>query len=128
MTIMRKLIVNADDFGLSPGVNHGVIQAHERGIVTAASLMVRGRSVAQAVAYANTRHDLSLGIHFDYGEWIYENDSWRPVYELVPADARLVKQEALAQLNIFMRIHRPSTTSNAPSSWTHCAIRGLERL
>jgi len=31
----RRLIVNADDFGISPGVNAGIIEAHERGIVRA---------------------------------------------------------------------------------------------
>ena len=37
----RHLIVNADDFGYSRGVNRGIIEAHERGIVTSASLMVK---------------------------------------------------------------------------------------
>ena len=37
----RYLIVNADDFGLSEGVNRGIVRAHEGGIVTSASLMVR---------------------------------------------------------------------------------------
>jgi len=41
MSDRRYLIVNADDFGQSPGVNRGIIQAHEHGIVTSASLMVR---------------------------------------------------------------------------------------
>ena len=40
MDSKRFLIVNADDFGLSEGVNRGIIEAHERGIVTSASLMV----------------------------------------------------------------------------------------
>ena len=48
----RLLIVNADDFGLSPGVNAGVIKAHEHGIVTSASLMVRWPPRDEAAAYA----------------------------------------------------------------------------
>ena len=39
----RAVIVNADDFGQSAGINRGVIEAHERGVVTSASLMVAGR-------------------------------------------------------------------------------------
>ena len=38
--IRRRLIVNADDFGLSPSVNEAVIRAHREGILTTASLMV----------------------------------------------------------------------------------------
>ena len=37
----RHLIVNADDFGQSAGINRGIIEAHEHGIVTSTSLMVR---------------------------------------------------------------------------------------
>lgn len=48
------MIVNADDFGLSPGVNRGIIQAHEHGIVTSASLMVRRAAAYQAAQYART--------------------------------------------------------------------------
>ena len=43
-------IVNADDFGRSPGVNWGIIEAHGGGIVTSASLMVRWRPAAAKVA------------------------------------------------------------------------------
>ena len=40
-TAERYLVVNADDFGRSEGVNRGILRAHERGIVTSTSLMVR---------------------------------------------------------------------------------------
>jgi len=46
----RYLIVNADDFGQSQGVNRGVIAAHEHGIVTSASLMVRWPAAIEAAA------------------------------------------------------------------------------
>ena len=52
----RRLIVNADDFGRTDGVNRGIITAHERGIVTAATLMVRWPAAVRAGAYA--RHPL----------------------------------------------------------------------
>ena len=48
----RALIVNADDFGLSPGVNAGVARTHEQGILTSASLMVRQPAADEAAAYA----------------------------------------------------------------------------
>jgi hypothetical protein len=48
MTAARYLIVNADDFGQSPGVNRGIIQGFDQGIVTSASLMVRWPAAAPA--------------------------------------------------------------------------------
>lgn len=81
----RGLIVNADDFGQSLAVNRGVVEAHERGIVTSASLMVRWPAAAEAAAYARQHPDLSLGLHVDLGEWAYR-DGWSPVYEVVPTD------------------------------------------
>ena len=61
--IMNHLIVNADDFGYSFGINKGIIKAHKNGIVTSTSLMVDGIAANEAsnlVEYP----DLSLGLHF----------------------------------------------------------------
>src|SRR6516225_220913 len=80
----RSLIVNADDFGQSPGVNRGIIEAHERGIVTSASLMVRWPAARAAASYARRHLKLSVGLHFDFAEWACENGNWRPLYEVVP--------------------------------------------
>jgi hypothetical protein len=78
---LRHLIVNADDFGQSVGVNRGIIEAHERGIVTSASLMVRWPSAQEAAAYARSHTSLSLGLHFDFGEWRYRDGNWWKLYE-----------------------------------------------
>src|SRR5438034_11679377 len=80
----RYLIVNADDFGQSAGVNRGIIEAHKAGIVTSASLMVCWPAAVQAAAYARKHPALSLGLHFDFGEWIYHQDNWDNVYEVEP--------------------------------------------
>lgn len=65
----KYLIVNADDFGASTGVNQGIIAAHSRGIVTSASLMVTGRAAAEAVARSHDYPALSVGLHWDvWGE------------------------------------------------------------
>lgn len=61
----RRLIVNADDFGASAGVNRGVVEAFDRGIVTSASVMVTMPAAARAVDLARSRPGLSLGIHVD---------------------------------------------------------------
>jgi chitin disaccharide deacetylase len=61
---MRRLIVNADDFGLSAGVTEGIVEAHERGIVTSTSLMVDAPAAADAVTAAREHPRLSVGLHF----------------------------------------------------------------
>jgi chitin disaccharide deacetylase len=59
----RRLIVNADDFGRSPSINRAVIQAHQRGILTTASLMVNGDAAEEAVALAHEHPCLGVGLH-----------------------------------------------------------------
>jgi predicted glycoside hydrolase/deacetylase ChbG (UPF0249 family) len=61
---LQKLIVNADDFGLSPAINRGIIKAHDIGIVTAASLAVTGNSFPDAVRSIKEHPSLDVGIHF----------------------------------------------------------------
>ncbi|HEX6386403.1 MAG TPA: ChbG/HpnK family deacetylase [Anaerolineae bacterium] len=102
---MRYLIVNADDFGLSPGVNQGIIEAHERGIVTSASLMVRWPAAAEAAAYSRAHPEISLGLHVDLGEWAYHEGNWVPVYEVVSlTDIRAIMAEVTRQVTIFRRL------------------------
>jgi predicted glycoside hydrolase/deacetylase ChbG (UPF0249 family) len=63
---MRKyLIINADDFGASMGVNRGIFESHTRGVVTSTSLMVTGRAACEAVAISRDCPGLSLGLHWD---------------------------------------------------------------
>lgn len=59
----RRLIVSADDFGLSPGVNQGIVQAHLHGLLTNASAMVNGVAFAQAVELAKQHPRLGVGLH-----------------------------------------------------------------
>jgi predicted glycoside hydrolase/deacetylase ChbG (UPF0249 family) len=105
MDSKRSLIVNADDFGLSEGVNRGIIEAHERGIVTSASLMVLQPAAASAAAYSREHARLSLGLHLDLGEWAYDGEAWVPVYGVVPLDdPAVVAGELERQLGIFRRL------------------------
>jgi len=60
---VRRLIVNADDFGLTPGVNRAIVEAHSRGIVTSSTLMANGPAFDDAVRKAQTVRDLGIGCH-----------------------------------------------------------------
>lgn len=111
MNNARTLIVNADDFGLSAGINRGVAEAHERGVVTSASLMVRWPAAPSAVALAKRWSGASIGLHVDLAEWAYRDGTWRPAYERVPVgDANAVAAEIDAQLNAFVALVGRSPT------------------
>lgn len=60
---MRRLIVNADDFGFTSGVNRAIFEAHARGIVTSSTLIAGGRAFAEAVQLSKTATELSVGCH-----------------------------------------------------------------
>jgi len=60
---VRRLIVNADDFGFTAGINRAIAEAHTRGIVTSSTLMANGRAFADAVRLAATVPRLSVGCH-----------------------------------------------------------------
>ena len=98
----KYLIVNADDFGQSPGVNRGIIEAHERGIVTSASLMTRWLAAGEAALYAKQHPELSVGLHFDLGEWRYQAGDWVSVYSVAPLEDKVaVERELFRQLEVF---------------------------
>jgi len=63
---VRRLIVNADDFGLTAGVNRAIAEAHQRGIVTSATLMANSQAFTEAVETAKSfgaADRLGVGCH-----------------------------------------------------------------
>ncbi|MFL5328621.1 MAG: carbohydrate deacetylase [Gemmataceae bacterium] len=102
---MRYLIVNADDFGRTDGINRGIISAHERGIVTSASLMVRWPAAVEAAQYARHNPRLSVGLHLDLGEWIFRDGTWVEQYQVVSCDDPVtVAAEIHRQLATFREL------------------------
>jgi predicted glycoside hydrolase/deacetylase ChbG (UPF0249 family) len=107
----RQLIVNADDFGQSYGINRGIYVAIERGIVTSVSLMVRWPAAEAVVELMRRWQHVSVGLHVDLGEWRLQNGSWVAVYEVEPADDHdAVAAEVERQLAAFRRL-----TGNDPT-------------
>jgi hopanoid biosynthesis associated protein HpnK len=60
---MRRLIVNGDDFGLTSGVNAGILDAHERGILTSASVFANAPATEEALQIARRTTTLGVGCH-----------------------------------------------------------------
>jgi predicted glycoside hydrolase/deacetylase ChbG (UPF0249 family) len=60
---MKYLIVNADDFGASRGINRAIMELHERGVLTSTSLMIAMPAAADAARLAQSAGKLSVGLH-----------------------------------------------------------------
>jgi predicted glycoside hydrolase/deacetylase ChbG (UPF0249 family) len=88
------LVINADDFGLSRGINRGIIEAHQRGVVTSASLMVDAPRCHEAVAMGRGCPRLGLGFHF------VATDERGPLYDL--DDVELVRSILATQFERFV--------------------------
>lgn len=65
---MKSLIVNGDDCGASRGVNRGILQAHEHGILTSTSLLVNAPGSEEAGELRRRAPRLSIGLHVDLGD------------------------------------------------------------
>jgi len=63
VTPVKRLIVNADDLGRTPGVNRGIVEAHRDGIVTSATLMVSGEAAGEVPRLAAENPGLGIGLH-----------------------------------------------------------------
>ena len=61
----KLLVVNADDFGRSTAINQGIIEGHQKGIVTSASLMTNREGFDEAVRLAKANPKLGIGLHLD---------------------------------------------------------------
>ena len=60
---VRRLIVNGDDFGLTAGVNRAILELHEAGVLTSATLMARGAATVEAIEMALATPSLGVGCH-----------------------------------------------------------------
>ncbi len=86
---MKSLIVNGDDFGASRGINRGVIEAHERGILTSTSMMVDEPASAEAARLSARFPTLGVGLH---------------VVLRSPADSLTTEAELERQLERFIEL------------------------
>jgi predicted glycoside hydrolase/deacetylase ChbG (UPF0249 family) len=91
---MKYLIVNADDFGASSGINRGIVEAHERGVLTSTSLMVNMPAVAEAVRFSRDYPSLSIGLHVNF-----TGESDGPVVDVDDTDA--CREELTQQFDQF---------------------------
>jgi hypothetical protein len=91
MLAVKRLVVTADDFGLTAGVVEGIVEAHERGIVTSTSLMVNALAADAAFAEARRLPSLATGLHFvlTFGSPIGET---KPIARLLDREGRFQRK------------------------------------
>src|SRR5262245_31762010 len=93
---MKYCIVNGDDFGASRGINRGILEAHDYGILTSASLMVNMPAAADAAEMAGRRPRLSVGLHFNL------TNEGEPVADL--GDTAACREELYRQVERFVSL------------------------
>ncbi len=101
----RFLIVNADDFGMTPEINRGILRGHLHGIITSTSLMVRRPAASNAVDLSRSAPNLSVGLHLDLGEWSFRDGDWHCDYQVVSLeDKSALAEEIGRQLKQFREL------------------------
>lgn len=115
------LIVNADDFGLSPGVTRGIVDAFAQGIVSSASMMANMPGFTDAVRAAAAHPNLSIGLHFNltYGRplsdprlipsLVREDGAFHTIADFLPSSEEEIRTELAAQWSRLISVGiRPS--------------------
>lgn len=64
-TPIKRLIVNADDFGLTEGINQGIIMSYEKGIVNSTSLMANMPAFTHAADFVRNSSNIAVGVHLN---------------------------------------------------------------
>ena len=116
----RYLIVNADDFGRSPGVNRGIIKAYREGIVSSTSVMTNQPYFEEAASLLRDHPSLGAGVHLVFTAWkpvlppekipslVDEKGFFLPQEALLAqpgrVDRRELRAEFLAQIERFCQI------------------------
>ena len=98
MISRKRLVVNADDFGFTPDVNRGILEAHRDGILTASTLMANGEAFDDAVRLARDTPSLDVGCHLV----LISGRSVLPPYTPLPASApELLRALAARRIRVY---------------------------
>ena len=102
---MKKLIINADDFGYRKDINKGVIYAYKNGLVTSASMFIERDGSVEAVALAKENPSLGLGLHLDIDKY-FEVDHHQGIIAGTlggqALDPENIRSEARRQIELYL--------------------------
>ncbi|HXN23241.1 MAG TPA: ChbG/HpnK family deacetylase [Candidatus Dormibacteraeota bacterium] len=103
---MKQLVVNADDFGMSGGINTGILEAHRRGIVTSTTLLANGAAFDHAVTLAKSAPALGIGVHLNLTQGRPLSDP-ATIHSIVNKRGEFYSHPALLRRNALGRL-RPA--------------------
>lgn len=98
---IRRVILNGDDFGYSQGVNKGIIESIEKGILTSTSVMVN-RKFAFDAKKIPTSKDISVGLHLDLTEEGLQR--WSKILYILTWPEKKIREAFDQQINKFVDI------------------------
>ena len=128
-----KLIINADDFGYSPGINRGILWGFRRGVITDTSLLINQPFTAEAVQISKDCPGIPVGLHinltrgvpvsnpYDVNSLLDKHGYFKKAGHFLPdsIDAAHVEKEVLAQLECFYHAGLEATHLDAHQH-IHC--------
>ena len=118
-----RLILNADDFGLTPGINRAIAELHRAGVLTSATLMATGPAFADAVAVAHANPTLGVGCHLIFVDGIPVSHPW-DIPSLLGADGKTFRPSLVDFAQAVLRnTIRPSELARE----TQAQIQKLQR-
>ncbi len=116
-----RLIINADDYGFSPGVTDGILRSHRQGILTSATLITTMPDAARAVELARATPTLGVGVHLCLtqgmprrpgqrrllsGDGVFPDKVWKLIARISRGGARMlheVRREWSAQIDYALK-------------------------
>ncbi len=120
---MKKLLVNADDLGLSSAINAGIIQSHVSGIVTSTSIVASGQAFEEGVHLAHQHPSLGVGVHLTLVE---ENSVSPNLPTLAPHGVLPRTYGELVKKVLTRRIHLREIETEFRAQIEKCLLAGLK--
>ncbi|MGE7604486.1 chitin disaccharide deacetylase [Peribacillus sp. NPDC097675] len=131
---MTKLIMNADDFGYCKGINLGIIECFQNGVVTSATLMANMPGTEHAAALAKENQDLGVGVHLvltcgrpvrsDVPSLVREDGEFHRIGDMPKcADPMDIEKELNSQMERFLSLGLAPTHIDS-----HHHVHGLEKV
>lgn len=121
----RRLVVNAGDFGMTPGVSRGIARAHDEGIVTSTSLMAGMLGFEEAVRLARTRPTLGVGLHLNFTDGAPVLGAAR-VPSLVDGEGRFLGYRALTLRLLSGRVRKDELKAEIVGQLERLTRAGIE--